>query len=101
MRLDHIVMAAVQHLLGRLLRRALLALAIAALAMVAIFHFDNAGTIALEAQYSALHAQAIVGGIYTGFALIAFVILWAMRGNTSTAAAPALSDRLRMCCGAA
>jgi hypothetical protein len=93
MRLDHLAMAAIDHLLGRLLRRALLAILIAALMVTAIFHVTVAATLALETQYGALHAQLIVGAIYAALALIAFAVLWGMRAKSANASTPALAGQ--------
>jgi predicted membrane-bound mannosyltransferase len=95
MRLDHIASVAVDHLLGRLIRRALLAAAIAIFAVVAIYHFTVAGTLALDAQFGELEAQLIVGAIFAAAALIAFGILWAMRGQRTASSTPILSDNPR------
>src|SRR5580704_4622956 len=83
MRLEQIAGIAFDHIFGRILRRALLAGVIAALAAAAIYHFTVAGTLTLEAQYGALHAQLIVAAIYTAFALISYAILWAMRNRSA------------------
>ena len=77
MNLYTIATAAADKLAGRFLRRALLALAMAALAAVAIYHFTVAGTLILETHFSNLHAQLIVAGIYTGLAIVSYAILWA------------------------
>ena len=95
MRLDHIAWIAVDHLLGRLIRRALLVLAIAIFALVAIYHFTVAGTLALDAQVGELQAQLIVGAIFAGVGVIALVILWAMHGRRTAASTPIPSDKAR------
>jgi hypothetical protein len=77
MGLYNIAAAATDHLVGRLLRRALLAFLMAAFAIVAIYHFTVAGMLALEALYGALHAQLIVAGIYSAAAAMSLAILWA------------------------
>jgi hypothetical protein len=84
MRLEHIAGIAFDHIFGRILRRALLAGVIAAFAVAAIYHFTVAGTLTLEAQYGALHAQLIVAAIYTASAAISYAILWAMRSRTAS-----------------
>jgi len=78
MSLYNIAAAATENLLGRLLRRVLLAILLAICAIVAIYHFTAAGTVALEGLYGALYAQLIIGSIFTAFALITLAILWAM-----------------------
>lgn len=96
MRLEHMITTAIEHLLGRLMRRALLLMLIAVLAIVAIYHFTIAGTLALEMQFTALQARLIVAGLYAGFALIASVLLWAKRAKTAAAQAPALAPQREM-----
>jgi lysylphosphatidylglycerol synthetase-like protein (DUF2156 family) len=91
MRLDHLAAATIDLLLGCLLRRALLALVMAAFAIVAIYYFTAAGMLALESRFGDLHAQLIVAAIYTAFAVISFAILWAMWRKSATPNAPALS----------
>ncbi len=95
MRLDHLASAAVDHLLGRMLKRALVAGAMAIFALVAIYHFTVAGIYALELQFGQLDARLIVGGLYTVAALIALVIFWAMRGKSVAASTPVLSNNAR------
>ena len=80
------------HIIWRILRRALLAVAIAVFAVVAIYYFTVAGTIALDTQYGELSARMIVGAIYAALA-IACAIWWAASGRRASAGAPALSDR--------
>jgi type VI protein secretion system component VasK len=95
MRIEHLVEAAVGHLFGRLMRSALVALAVAALGIVAIYYFTAAGTIALDAQYGVLHTRVIVGAIYAA-ATIACAIWWAMRRRPASSSAPALSGQRDM-----
>ena len=96
MRLDHMVTAAAGQLLGRLLRFALLGAVIALAALIAIYHFTVAGTLALELQYGLINARLIVGGIYAGIALIALLTFWAMRRKPPAATAPALAPQREM-----
>jgi len=91
MRLEQMAGIAFDHIFGRILRRALLAGVVVGLAVAAIYHFTVAGTVTLEAQYGALHAQLIVAAIYTALALISYAILWAMRSRSAGDSAPALS----------
>ena len=49
MRLDHIAEIAVEHLLGRLIRRAFIALAFGLFAITALYHFTIGGLLTLEA----------------------------------------------------
>ena len=93
MNLQSIAAAVAKHLFGRLLRRALLVLAIAALAVVALYHFTAAGMLALEMRFSDLHAQLIVAGIYTALAAIALTILWATRHPRAKSSAPELNHQ--------
>jgi hypothetical protein len=90
MRLDQIVGVALNQLLGRLLRRALMILIFAICALVAIYHFTVVGMLALQAQYGALQAHLIVAAGYSAVALIALVIWWAMRGKSANGSMPVL-----------
>jgi hypothetical protein len=91
MRLENIIATATGHLVGRLLRRAFVALVIGLCAMIALYHFTIAGNITLTGQFGDLYARLIVGGIYAGLAVIALVILWAMRSKPAGAPTAALS----------
>lgn len=91
MQLDHIAGAAFEHLFGRLLRRALLLCVLALLALIAIYHFTVAGTLALEAQYGMLYARLIIAGIYAALAFIAVIVWWATRAKAAKAGTPALA----------
>jgi hypothetical protein len=90
MRLDQIAGVALNQLLGRLLRRALMMLIFAICALVAIYHFTVVGMLALQAQYGALQAHLIVATGYSAVALIALVVWWVMRGKSADASAPVL-----------
>jgi type VI protein secretion system component VasK len=93
MRLENIIAAATNHLVGRLLRRALIVVMIGICAIIAFYHFTIAGNIALAGQFGDLDARLIIGGLYAAAALISFAILWAMRGKSARpAGAPALSN---------
>ena len=93
MSLYDIATATADRLVGRFIRRALLALAMAALAVVAIYHFTVAGTLALENHFSDLHAQLIVAGIYTALAIVGYAILWATGRRNTKARTPVLSQQ--------
>ena len=93
MNLQGIAAAVANHLFGRLLRRVLLVVVIAALAIIAVYHFTAAGLLALEIRFSDLHAQLIVAGIYTALAAVAFTILWATRHNRTKPSAPVLGQK--------
>jgi hypothetical protein len=95
MRLDQITEIAADHLFGRLIRRALMALAVAALGIVAIYYFTVAGTVALETQYGTLNARLIVGIIYTAVAII-IAIWWAVQGKSANFSTPVLSNQRDM-----
>lgn len=93
MRLDNIIAAATDHLVGRLLCRAFVVVVIGLCAIAAIYHFTIAGNIALTGQFGDLYARLIVGGIYAVVALISYAILWAMRNRPAhPAGASALSN---------
>jgi hypothetical protein len=96
MRLENIVGLAFDHLFGRILRRALIAFAVAAFGLVAIYYFTAAGTIALEAQYGMLNARIIMGAIYAAVTIAFAIWWWAVRGNTAGSSAPALSTERDM-----
>jgi hypothetical protein len=97
MRLDHLIAVATEHFVGRLLRRSLIAIVMAACAVVALYHFTKAGTIALQGQYGDLDARLIVGGIYALVSIISLGILWAMRPKPANLAGPpALSNSREM-----
>ena len=93
MSLYNIAASATDHLVGRFLRRALLAIAMAALAVVAIYHFTVAATLALETHFSDLHAQLIVAAIYTALVIVSYAILWATGRRSAKVRVPALSPQ--------
>jgi hypothetical protein len=84
-----------RRIFSRIFRRALLALLVAIFAVVAIYYFTVAGSIALETEYGLLHARLIVGGIYAALA-IACAVWWAVQGKSATSSAPALSGQREM-----
>ena len=93
MRVDHLVEAAIGHMIGRLVWRAALALIFALCVVVALYHFTIAGTIALEAHFGALHARLMIGAIYTAVALVALAVFWLQSRRPRLAgAAAALSS---------
>jgi hypothetical protein len=94
MRIDQVAGSIVDQLLGRLIRRVLIAVAFALVALVALYHLTTAGTLALEVQYGAVNAQFIVGGIYAFVALIC-AIWWLVLGRSSGTSAPALPHEQR------
>ncbi len=89
MRIDQVAEALADHLFGRLLRRVLIALAVIALTVVALYYFTIAGSLALETQYGTLDARLIVGAIYAAVAS-ACAIWWALLGRP--ARVPVLSN---------
>ncbi|HKS85278.1 MAG TPA: hypothetical protein VJR71_07345 [Pseudolabrys sp.] len=91
MRLEHIAGLAFSHVLGRMLRRALLLLLIAASAIVAIYQFTVAGSLVLETHYDAVHAKLVVGAAYTAIALVLAGVFWALRHRNNVNAAPQAS----------
>jgi hypothetical protein len=97
MRLDHLIAVTAEHVVGRLLRRALIAIVMAACAVVALYQFTLAGTIALQGQYGELYARLVVGGIYALLSIISLSILWAMRAKPAAlAGTSALSNPREM-----
>lgn len=95
MRIDHMIGAAISQMMGRVLRRAVAALALALFALVAVYHFTVAGLIALDGHFGALDARLIVGGIYGALAVISLGALWFMGRKAGTAKAPAVSGSPR------
>ena len=91
MQLENIIATAGGHLVGRLLRRALVVVVIGICAIIALYHLTIAGNIALTGQFGDLDARLIIGGIYAGLALISLVVLWALRSKPAVAATSALS----------
>ena len=79
MRLNDVPEFAINLLFGRLLRRAIGAALLALFALIAVYYFTVAGTLALEAEVSVLNARLIVAAIYTAAALVALIVLWATR----------------------
>lgn len=79
MRLEQIAGLAFSHLLGRLLRRIVLLLLVVASAIIAIYQFTVAASLALEAHYDAIHAKLVVGASYAGIAVVFALVLWALR----------------------
>jgi len=80
MRIDQIAGIAINQLLGRLLRRALMILIFAICAIVAIYQISVVGMLTLQEQYGAVQAHLIFGAGYGAAGLIALVSWWAMRG---------------------
>lgn len=91
MRIDQIVGEIFESFFGPLLRRVLLLCVLALLALIAIYHFTIAGTLALEAHYGLLYARLIIASIYTALAFVTVIALWAMRAKAAKAKAPALA----------
>ncbi|HZP74865.1 MAG TPA: hypothetical protein VFB45_01865 [Pseudolabrys sp.] len=81
MRINHIAEMAFEQLFGRLLRRAIGVALVALFALIALYHFTVAGTLALEAQYGLLTARLIVAVIYTLAALVTLLVLWSTRNG--------------------
>jgi hypothetical protein len=76
MSLYNLVATAVDNVLARLVRRAVLAFFVAVFALIAIYHFTAAATLALEMHFGELQAQLIVAGIYTIAAAAILAMLW-------------------------
>jgi hypothetical protein len=95
MRIEDVAGVAFGHIFGRICRRVLLIFIVAALAVVALYFFTVAGTIALETQFGALDARVIVGTIYATIAIIITIVLVA-RSKPAKSAAPALGGQRDM-----
>ena len=87
MSLANIAAAATEQLAAKYARRLLAALLMALFALIALYHFTVAGTVALELQYGVVYARLMVAGIYTALALASFTFLWAMGRKATTARA--------------
>jgi hypothetical protein len=79
MRFTHITEIVFNYLFGRFLHRAMLAALIGLFALIAIYHFTFAGTLALEAQYGLLYARLMVAAAYFAAALITIIVFWVTR----------------------
>ncbi len=98
MRLSDVPEFAVHLLFSRLLRRAFVAALLVLFALIAVYHFTVAGTLALDAEFGVLQARLIVAAIYTAAALVALIVLWATRSKSpiDDAAAGALASPRNM-----
>jgi hypothetical protein len=92
MRIEQIATAAVENVLGRLVRRLLVAASMLVLAVIALYYFVGAGEMSLAARFGELQARFIMGGIFSALALIALIALWAMRGKTAKSASPVVTQ---------
>jgi hypothetical protein len=81
MRIDQIASIALSQIFKRILVRAVLAAVLALFALIAVYHFTVAGTLALEAQFGLLYARLIIAGIYAAFATATFLTLWLTRAK--------------------
>ena len=96
MQIDQIASLAIGHLVGRLLRRVLVAAALAIFAIVAVYQGSVAGTLALQAQYGAIVAHLILCAIYAVLALAALTAFLVMGRKPAAARAPALMQPREM-----
>lgn len=96
MQLDQIVGTAVSLMVGRLVRRAIVAAIMGLFALIAVYQFTVAGTIALEIEHGTVNAHLIVAGIYVVLAVIAFATFWAMRTKPITDGMPAVKQQREM-----
>jgi len=96
MQIDQITEMATGLLFGRLVRRALAAIAVAALAIVAVYYFTVAGTMALQTQFGTLDTFLIVGAVYAAASIAAGTIWWALRGKPTTRSAPGAANQRDM-----
>jgi len=92
MRIEQIAAAAIENVLGRLVRRLMVAAIMPVLAVIALYYFVGAGEISLAAQFGELQARLIMGGVFTALALIALIALYAMRGKAAVSAAPVVTQ---------
>jgi apolipoprotein N-acyltransferase len=94
-RIDQVAGSVLDQLFGRMLRRVVLAVVFVALAIIALYHFTIAGTLALEQHFTAIEARLIVGGIY-GFIALVCAICWLILGRPASARTPALAQHRDM-----
>lgn len=83
MRIEHIVGLAYDRLVGRLVRRAALTVAITLCVIVAIYQFTVAGSLVVQAHYGSVEAHLFVGAVYALLGLIG------ARGHARDARGPA------------
>ena len=81
MRINQIAEIAVEHLLGRIIRRMLIAAVFALCAIAALYQFTAASLLALEAPYGPLDARLIVGVAYAVIGMIALAAFWVNRSG--------------------
>jgi len=79
MHISQVAEFAINHRFSRLKRRALGAALLVLFALIAVYHFTIAGTLALDAEVGVLYARLIVAAIYTAAALTTLIVLWATR----------------------
>ena len=89
MRIEHIAGLAYDRLVGRVVRRAALMVAIMLCALVAIYQFTVAGSLVVQAHYGSIEAHLFVGAVYTLLGLTGAVAIWTMRNRPTRAATPA------------
>lgn len=82
MRLDQIASIALGQIFKRILMRAMLAAVLALFALIAVYHFTVAGTVALQAEFGVLYARLIIAGLYTALSVGTFIALWLTRAKT-------------------
>ena len=92
MRLDQIASLAVDQVIGRLIRRALVLLAAFVFAIVAICYFCGAGQTALTVNYGAVVALAVMGGVFTVLAGGCLLAWYATGRRKPASGAPALAN---------
>jgi hypothetical protein len=81
MRLNQLTSYAINQLIGRLLWRMLAGALVALFALIALYHFTVAVSLALEAQVGVLYAHLIVAGAFSAAALIVVGVLAATRAR--------------------
>ena len=85
MQLNQIAGMAIEHLLARMIRRALIAFVFTICALAALYQFTVAGRMALEVPYGALDARLIIGAIYAAVAVIVLAAMWIQKYAKSAA----------------
>jgi uncharacterized membrane protein len=79
--MSKIVETLFSRLVGRLLWRLIGYAAIVTAALIALYHFSIAGTMALEISYGAMTARLLVGCAYAVVATFLLLTLWMTRSK--------------------
>jgi hypothetical protein len=75
MPLERIAEAAIERLLGRMIRRTIMMFALGLCALSALYQFTAAALLALESSFGLLQARLFVGAVYGALTLVALAAL--------------------------